>query len=112
MSACKNWNYSKTVLVITTVLCLAVSADAQATWSPIVTVGPGYVDCSTRQVVRTSGDMVYVITNASGFSGGTAPSSVRVYKGSPSGKCRMMAEVKASRFFSFNAETGTTSRNS
>src|SRR6476646_5337619 len=62
-------------------------------WSPIVTVGPGYVDCYTRQVVRTSADVVYVVTNASGFSGGTAPASVRVYKGSPAGNPTSFAEM-------------------
>jgi hypothetical protein len=66
---------------------------AQATWSPIVTVGPGYVDCYTRQVIRTSGDVVYVVTNASGFSGGTAAASLRVYKGSPAGNPTAFAEV-------------------
>src|SRR5262249_17227221 len=64
-------------------------------WSPIVTVGPGYVDCYTRQVVRTSADVVYVVTNASGFSGGTAPSSIRVYKGSPAGNPGSFMEMDA-----------------
>lgn len=68
---------------------------AQATWSPIVQVGPGYVDCYTRQVVRTSGNVVYVVTNASGFSGGTALSSVRMYKGSPAGNPTSFLEVDA-----------------
>ncbi|HST79023.1 MAG TPA: hypothetical protein VLN58_11085 [Verrucomicrobiae bacterium] len=81
-------------------LCLLVffcaqNLHAQATWSPIVKVGPGYVDCYTRQVVRTSGDVVYVVTNASGFSGGTIPSSIRMYKGSPSGNPTSFAEVDA-----------------
>ena len=58
-------------------------------------VGPGYVDCYTRQVVRTSGDVVYVVTNASGFSGGTIPSSIRMYKGSPSGNPTSFVEVDA-----------------
>jgi hypothetical protein len=68
---------------------------AQATFSPIVTVGPGYVDCYTRQVVRTAGDVVYVVLNASGFDGGTAPSSVRVYKGSPAGNPTSFTEMDA-----------------
>ncbi len=58
--------------LIAAILLCGVRAHGQATWSPIVLVGPGYVDCYTRQVVRTSADVVYVITNASGFSGGTA----------------------------------------
>lgn len=53
------------------------------------------MDCYTRQVVRTSGDVVYVVTNASGFSGGTIPSSIRMYKGSPSGNPTSFAEVDA-----------------
>jgi hypothetical protein len=73
----------------------AQNLHAQATWSPIVKVGPGYVDCYTRQVVRTSGDVVYVVTNASGFSGGTIPSSIRMYKGSPSGNPTSFVEVDA-----------------
>src|SRR5262245_22876072 len=64
-------------------------------WSPIVTVGPGYVDCYTRQVIRTSADVVYVVTNASGFSGGTAPASIRVYRGSPAGNPVSFAEMDA-----------------
>lgn len=68
---------------------------AQATWSPIVKVGPGYVDCYTRQVVRTSGDVVYIVTNASGFSGGTALSSVRMYKGNPAGNPTSFVELDA-----------------
>ena len=95
MSALTNSNYSKALFVIAMVLSLAAGVSAQATWSPIVTVGPGYVDCSARQVVRTSGETVYVITNASGFSGGTAPSSVRVYKGSPSGNPTSFTEMDA-----------------
>lgn len=79
--------------VIAIVFLATMPANAQATWSPIVTVGPGYVDCYTRQVVRTSADVVYVITNASGFSGGTLPSSIRVYKGSPAGNPTSFAEV-------------------
>jgi hypothetical protein len=70
---------------LTLLLLCAPLMQAQATWSPIVKVGPGYVDCYTRQVVRTAGDVVYVVTNASGFSGGTALSSIRMYKGSPAG---------------------------
>ncbi|HET6935164.1 MAG TPA: hypothetical protein VFI72_10015, partial [Candidatus Angelobacter sp.] len=77
------------------VVFVAAQVSPQATWSPIVTVGPGYVDCYTRQVVRTSGDVVYVITNASGFDGGTAPSSVRVYKGSPAGNPTSFTEMDA-----------------
>ena len=76
-------------------LGLAPQLLAQATWSPIVTVGPGYVDSSTRQVVRTAGDVVYVVTNASGFDGGTALSSVRVYKGSPAGVSTSFTEMDA-----------------
>ncbi len=67
----------------------------QATWSPIVEVGPGYVDCYTRQVVRTSGDVVYIVTNASGFSGGTALSSIRMYKGNPAGNPTSFVELDA-----------------
>jgi hypothetical protein len=80
---------------IAALLLAAVRVHAQATWSPIVKVGPGYVDCFARQVVRTSSDVVYVITNASGFSGGTLPSSIRVYKGSPAGNPTTFAEVDA-----------------
>jgi hypothetical protein len=80
---------------IAVLLLAGVRAHAQATWSPIVRVGPGYVDCFARQVVRTSSDVVYVITNASGFSGGTLPSSIRVYKGSPAGNPTSFAEVDA-----------------
>src|SRR6185312_1471869 len=76
-------------------VCCEPTLHAQATWSPIVKVGPGYVDCYTRQVVRTSGDVVYVVTNASGFSGGTIPSSIRMYKGSPSGNPTSFVEVDA-----------------
>lgn len=82
-------------IIVSTVVLSAVRAHGQATWSPIVTVGPGYVDCYTRQVVRTSADVVYVITNASGFTGGTLPSSIRVYKGSPAGNPTSFAEVDA-----------------
>ena len=81
--------------VIAIVILATMPANAQATWSPIVTVGPGYVDCYTRQVVRTSADVVYVITNASGFSGGTAASSIRVYKGSPANNPTSFAEMDA-----------------
>src|SRR5262245_28190096 len=80
---------------IAALLLADVCAHAQATWSPIVKVGPGYVDCFARQVVRTSSDVVYVITNASGFSGGTLASSIRVYKGSPAGNPTSFAEVDA-----------------
>jgi hypothetical protein len=76
-------------------LLVSIVAYGQATWDPIVLVGPGYVDCYTRQVVRTSADVVYVITNASGFTGGTAPASVRVYKGSPAGNPTSFAEMDA-----------------
>jgi len=83
-----------------TIVTLAVTsftsrAWAQATFSPIVPVGSGYVDSNTRQVVRTAGDVVYVVANASGFDGGTLPSSVRVYKGSPAGNPTSFAEVDA-----------------
>lgn len=79
--------------LIAAILLCGVRAHGQATWSPIVLVGPGYVDCYTRQVVRTSADVVYVITNASGFSGGTAVASVRVYKGSPAGNPTSFGEM-------------------
>lgn len=79
---------------------------AQATFSPIVMVGPGYVDCYTRQVVRTSGDIVYVVLNASGFDGGTAVSSVRVYKGSPAGNPTSFAEMDATHRPGNNVRTG------
>lgn len=76
-------------------LLASMVAHGQATWDPIVQVGPGYVDCYTRQVVRTSADVVYVITNASGFTGGTAPASIRVYKGSPANNPTSFAEMDA-----------------
>src|SRR5262245_7917664 len=84
--------YLKFWSLIAAVAWIGLKLYAQS-WSPIGTVGPGYVDCYTRQVVRTSADVVYVVTNASGFSGGTAPASVRVYKGSPAGNPTSFAEM-------------------
>src|SRR5580704_12699617 len=94
LSCFKALSYGKFFLLVAGVSWIALKLYAQ-TWSPIVTVGPGYVDCYTRQVVRTSGDVVYVVTNASGFSGGTAPASLRVYKGSPAVNPTSFAEMDA-----------------
>src|SRR5262249_34466721 len=88
------WKLFLPAAVISWVGLTLYSQNSQS-WSPIVTVGPGYVDCYTRQVVRTSADVVYVVANASGFSGGTAPASIRVYKGSPAGNPTSFAEMDA-----------------
>lgn len=92
--------------LIVALLLAAIGSHAQATWDSIVLVGPGYVDCYTRQVVRTSADVVYVITNASGFTGGTAPASVRVYKGSPANNPTSFAEVDAAHRPANNVRMG------
>lgn len=70
----RSLSFASTLLFLLSCISLHFTpkAFAQATFSPIVTVGPGYVDCYTRQVVRTAGDVVYVVLNASGFDGGTA----------------------------------------
>lgn len=93
----RSLSFASTLLFLLSCISLHFSQKvfAQATFSPIVTVGPGYVDCYTRQVVRTAGDVVYVVLNASGFDGGTAPSSVRVYKGSPAGNPTSFTEMDA-----------------
>jgi hypothetical protein len=88
-------HYPGLLLLLALVLAAGREGRAQATWSPIVTVGPGYVDCYTRQVIRTSSDVVYVVTNASGFSGGATASSIRIYKGSPAVNPTSFAEVDA-----------------
>src|SRR5215510_2160487 len=88
-------HHHRLLLLLAVLSFLPLKINAQATWSPVVRVGPGYVDCFTRQVVRTSGDVVYVVANASGYTGGTAPSSVRVYKGAPSGNPTSFTEMDA-----------------
>ncbi|MGH9970669.1 MAG: hypothetical protein ACREBG_23160 [Pyrinomonadaceae bacterium] len=67
---------------------------ATPTWSSIVDVGPGYSDTNTRQVVRTSGGVVYVVVIAAVLNGSGA-SSIRMYKGSPAGNPTSFAEVAA-----------------
>jgi hypothetical protein len=73
-----------------------VSMFGQASWNPIVTVGPGYVDDYARQVVRTSSGVVYIVTNASLWPEQSGASSLRMYKGSPAGTPTTFTEVDAS----------------
>jgi hypothetical protein len=52
-----------------------------ASFNQRVTVGHGFVEASARQVVRTSGDVVYIVT----ADDSTNPASIHVWKGSPAG---------------------------
>lgn len=55
-----------------------------------VSVGSGFVEASARQVVRTSNDVVYVITASDSSNAG-----IHVWKGSPAGIPTSFAEVDA-----------------
>jgi chitodextrinase len=56
-----------------------------------VTVGHGFVEASARQVVRTSNDVVYIIT----ADDSTDPASIHVWKGSPAGIPTTFTEMDA-----------------
>ena len=56
-----------------------------------VTVGNGFVEASARQVVRTSNDVVYIIT----ADDSTNPASIHVWKGSPAGIPTTFTEMDA-----------------
>ena len=59
-----------------------------------VVVGPGYVDASVRQVVRTSGDRVYVFAaDDTAQKLGTGPGVIRAYRADRSGVPASFAEV-------------------
>ena len=61
-----------------------------------VTIGPGIVDGSTRTVVRTAGDRVYVFSmDDSARGSGTGPSVIRAWKGNRTGIPTGFTEVGA-----------------
>jgi hypothetical protein len=62
-----------------------------ASFNTRVTIGHGFVEASARQVVRTSNDVVYVITS----DDSTNPAAIRVWKGSPAGIPTSFSEVDA-----------------
>src|SRR4051794_38654787 len=76
-------------------LSTTIPALGQASWDPIVTVGPGYVDDYARMVVRTSSGLVYILANASLGPEQNGASSLRMYKGSPAGSPTTFTEVDA-----------------
>jgi hypothetical protein len=62
-----------------------------ASFNQRVTIGHGFVEASARQIVRTSNDVVYVITSDDNAS----PAVIRVWKGSPAGIPTSFSEVDA-----------------
>jgi hypothetical protein len=62
-----------------------------ASFNTRVTIGHGFVEASARQIVRTSNDVVYVITSDDNSS----PAVIRVWKGSPAGIPTSFSEVDA-----------------
>ena len=73
-------------------LCATVSHGQ--TWDPIVDVGPGIPDTNTRQVVRTSANVVYICVLSATLNTNST-SVIHMYKGAPAGNPNSFSEVDA-----------------
>jgi hypothetical protein len=83
-----------TLMVILCVSLLSCGRLSAQIWDPIITVGQGYTDHHVRQVVRTAGSVVYVVTNCSpADSAGNGNSFVAIYRGSPAGRPTSFTEM-------------------
>jgi len=83
-----------TLMVILCVSLLSCGRLSAQIWDPIITVGQGYTDHHVRQVVRTAGGVVYVVTNCSpADSAGNGNSFVAIYRGFPAGRPASFTEM-------------------
>jgi hypothetical protein len=87
--------------VTTTAPVQVTVANAAPPSGATVDVGPGYVDATTRQVIRTSGGRVYIIASDDtaavnrALHPATGPGVIRAYKGNQNGVPTAFTEVDA-----------------